>query len=67
MVDLLLDDYFDAQELTDFLYSQGYELVSRLYNGLQTLIKVEPLGDAIDLESLVALMRDHFYVDITLV
>lgn len=67
MYRLYIDDYFDAEDLNDFLYSQGWEMTNRTWTALSTNITIEPLGDAIDFEDLVVLMKDHFYVRVHVV
>lgn len=64
METLLLDDYFDAAELNDFLYAYGWEMYDRTYTAVSTKISIEPLADAVTLEELTARMSDDFFVQI---
>lgn len=67
MYSLLIDDYLDAPEMSNFLYSCGYELVNRKYTAVSTWITVEPMGDAMDIDEMMVRMSDHFYVGVELV
>jgi hypothetical protein len=64
MYTLHLDDYFTAEELNHFLVQYGYNLVSRDFTVVSTHIEVEDVEGDWDIEDVVALMRNEFYVSI---
>jgi hypothetical protein len=67
METLYLDDYFDARELNDFLYSYGWEMEKREWSAVSTLITISPLSDSYPLDELVVRMSDIFFVQVKVV
>lgn len=64
VVDLLLNDYFDADEITGVLDYHGIEMTDRKYTALETVITVDTGNSHMDELDVREILEDELLVGV---
>ena len=64
VVDLLLNDYFDADEITGVLDYHGLEMTDRKYTALETVITVDTGNSDMDELDVREILEDELLVGV---
>lgn len=64
VVDLLLNDYFDADEITGVLDYHGLEMTDRKFTALETVITVDTGNSDIDETEVREILEDELLVGV---
>lgn len=64
VVDLLLNDYFDADEITGVLDYHGLEMTDRKYTALETVISVDTGNTGISETELREIVEEELLVSV---